>query len=229
MPPAPVQHFTCTNRSSFLLQISRRFRETSDFRNWPSARDSCLFSSRMSSCDQEGEEKGGDDTSALAFGNTDLCHLLQTEKHYSFGTDSGNDTDCNTELETMLALWSYATNDVCAMFLFSFINRRRTYARRIQEGCGFFSQAEGLHYLYFRDVFCFLPCQLHLQFCNFSFQQVDHFLIVLLCTVSLSLHNLCHLQLAVQRPVLREEPQCFLEAVRSRHEYTTCCQPPKPP
>lgn len=68
-----AQHITCTNRSSFLLQISRRFRETSDFRNWPSARDSCLFSSRMSSCPRE---KGDEDTPATAFGNASLWHLL---------------------------------------------------------------------------------------------------------------------------------------------------------
>lgn len=78
-----------------------------------------------------------------------------------------------------------------------------------------YSQAQEFHYLYLRGMFCFLPCQLHLQFCNFSFQQVDHFLIVLLCTVRLSLHHLGHLQLAVQRPVLRKEAQGFLEAVRS--------------
>lgn len=93
-----------------------------------------------------------------------------------------------------------------------------------EEGSGglcVFSQAEELHYLYFRDMFCFLPRQLYLQFRNFSFQQVDHFLVVLLCAVSLSLHDLCHLQLAVQRPVLGEEPQCFLEAAKSSDECTT--------
>lgn len=83
------------------------------------------------------------------------------------------------------------------------------------------SQAQGLHYLYFRDMFCFLPRQLHLQFCNFSLKQVDHFLVVLLRTMSLSLHDLCHLQLAVQRPVLGEEAQSFLEAARSSGQCTT--------
>lgn len=118
---------------------------------------------------------------------------------------------------------SRTTNDVCATFIFSFTNRSGgNQQQKGREGCGVFSpRLRGWRYLYFRDVFCFLPCQLHLQFCNFSFQQVDHFLVVLLRAVGLSLHDLCHLQLAVQRPVLGEEAQGFLEAARSSAQCTT--------
>lgn len=52
------------------------------------------------------EQKGDDDTPALAFGNISLWHLLQAENHGPLGMAGGNYTNYNTYPKTVLALLS---------------------------------------------------------------------------------------------------------------------------
>lgn len=66
------------------------------------------------------EQKGDDDTPALAFGNISLWHLLQAENHGPLGMAGGNCTNYNTYPKTVLALLSYMTNNIYAMVIFTF-------------------------------------------------------------------------------------------------------------